>query len=263
MRVTNDISQISAEMLLNYLYPELQDKWIARHAGTFYRNYNNDHLTVSEQYNTVELARDGFLKLLPEGMLSDENELKGKDFLGKYNRLQQRRRLFLEAFLPFDTFAFRQRLHIERKVSELLDIKLDYVLRHIFGYDLTAETNPYVREIAVLLPYVSKMRADFSSIAKLLGNLFGCKTKLKIGRYSHIDSTRYWIPRVEYQLLIPHLSAADFQQLQTDIQPLQQFLAEWLMPAEVHCTITIKHHLQPQEAGNGLLLDYNTELITT
>ena len=77
MNVSYDISQISAEMLLNYLYPELGEKWIVRSAGTFYRNYNNDHLSVYEDTEEVVLARDGFLKLLPEALISDENELKG------------------------------------------------------------------------------------------------------------------------------------------------------------------------------------------
>ena len=260
MKVKYDISQISAEMLLNYLFPEMTEKWIARYAGTFYRNYNNDHLSIYEDTAEVILARDGFVKLLPESLLSDENELKGGNISDKSQKLEQRKRLFKETFLPFDTFAFKQKLHIEQQTSEILQSKLNYLLKTCFNYDIAAETNPYIKEMAVLLPYVSKLRADFSSIAKLLGTLIGCKTKLIIGRYSHVDSTRYWIPNVEFQLLIPDLTAEEFRKLKDDITPLQQFIAEWFIPAEVRCEISIKHHQQPQVTGKNLILNYNSEL---
>lgn len=259
MKVNHDISPISAEMLLNYLYPELREKWVAHYAGTFYRNYNNDHLSIYEDTAEVVLARDGFLKLLPEALLSDESELKGGRFEEKYKQLVQKKKVFQEAFMPFNMFAFRQRIRMEQKLSELLNSKLDYLLKTYFHYDLAAETNPYIKEFAVLLPYVSKLRADFGSTAKMLGQLFGCKVQLKTGRYSCVDSTRYWIPNVEYQLLMPGLSAEEYRKLKADIEPLQQFLAEWIMPAEVRCEITIKHHHQPQTVGEGMVLDYNTE----
>lgn len=260
MQVSYDISQISAEMLLNYLYPELREKWVAHYAGTFYRNYNNDHLSVYEETAEVVLARDGFLKLLPDALLSDENELRGGEVSEKHHQLEQKKKLFQEAFTPFNTLSFRQKLRIEQEFSQLLSAKIDYLLKTYFNYDLAAETNPYIKEIAVLLPYVSKLRADFSSIAKMLRVLFGCKIKLKRGRYSHVDSTRYWIPKVEYQLILPNLSAEEYCKLKADIEPLQQFIAEWMMPAEVRCEITIKHHHQSQTIGEGLILDYNTEL---
>lgn len=259
MKVSYEISQISAEMLLNYFYPELMEKWVAHYAGTFYRNYNNDHLSIFDETAEVVLARDGFLKLLPEALLSDENDLKGGQLEEKHQQLEQKKKLFQEAFMPFNTFSFRQKLRIEQKLSEILNAKLEYLLKAYFHYDLAAETNPYVREIAVLLPFVSKLRADFGSIAKILGHLFGCKIQLKEGRYSHVDSTRYWVPNVEYQLLMPGLSTEEYCKLKADIEPLQQFIAEWMMPAEVRCEITIKHHRQPQTIGEGMILDYNTE----
>ena len=82
---------------------------------------------------------------------------------------------------------------------------------------------------------------------------------MKTGRYSHVDSTRYWIPKVEYQLLIPDLSSEEYHKLKADIEPLQQFIAEWMIPAEVRCEMTIKHHRQPQTVGERMILDYNTE----
>ncbi len=246
-------------MLLNYLYPDLGDQWIARCVGTFYRNYNNDQLSIYEETKEVFLARDGFLKLLPESLLSDEDELRGGNIVEKYKMLESRKRLLKEAFLPFDTFSFRQRMHIEQKVSQLLDVKLDYLLKTFFHYDRSKETNPYVRKISVLLPYVSKLRADFSSVAKLLGTIMNCRIRLKTGRYSHTDSTVHWIPSVEYQVLVHDLTAEQYAKLREEIIPLQTFIAEWFTPAEVRCEITIKHHRLPQIAGSGLILNYNTE----
>ncbi len=260
MKVNNDLSQVSAEMLLNYLYPEMEKKWVARCAGTFYRNYNDDHMAVYRETNEVVLARDGFLQLLPEGLISNEDELKGGNVAEKYEKLEARKRIFKEAFLPFDTFTFRQRLAVERHVSELLDQKLEWLLKTYFRYDLAAEQNPYIKELAVLLPFVSKLRANFSALAKLLGTILHCRTKLKIGRYSEIDTSRYWIPNVEFQLLIPDLTADTYQHLREDIQPLQQFLVEWFIPAEVRCVITIKQHGQRLSTRGHQVLDYNTEL---
>jgi len=259
MKISNELSQISAELLLNYFYPELQEKWTARHEGTFYRNYNTDALLIREKDAEVLLARDGFLKLLPEGLLFDEDDLRKKNFDGAYSKLEQRRRLFTEAFLPLDTFQFRNRLHIEKHIADLLNVRLEYVLKKYYNFDINAEQNPYVKDLARLLPYISKWRADYNSIASLLSSMFKCKTKLKIGRYSEIDSTRFWMPKVEFQLLIPDLSSHRYQELHDLLQPVQAFLIEWFIPAEVKCEVSIKHHGQPQQMGK-MVLDYNTEV---
>ena len=40
--------EISAEMLLGHLYPELELLWTVRHRGTFYRNYSHDVMDIDE-----------------------------------------------------------------------------------------------------------------------------------------------------------------------------------------------------------------------
>lgn len=60
MRIKRNLSQIRAEVLLNYLYPEMEDQWIAINKGTFYRNYNQDALAIEEKEGKAILARDGF-----------------------------------------------------------------------------------------------------------------------------------------------------------------------------------------------------------
>ena len=66
MRQRNNIAEASAEMLLNYLYPEVERKWIAHGEGSFYRNYTNDLLDFDDETMDAWLARDTFLRLLPD-----------------------------------------------------------------------------------------------------------------------------------------------------------------------------------------------------
>lgn len=250
-----DISEIRAEVLLNYLYPEMAGEWIARCEGSFYRNYSDDLMSLFEDREVV-LSRDGLLKLLPDGLISDESELTG-NVADNYQKLTARIKLLKEAFLPIDTFFFRQKLNIEQKTSELLKEKLSFLLKKYWGYDIAAENNRYVKEVAVLLPYVSRLRADLGSIGRLLGDIVGCPAEMKLGRYSEEDSTRWWLPKVEYQLLIPELTPEEYTNLREEIVPLQQFVAEWLIPVEMKCEINIRwREKRPQRA----MLDYNVKV---
>ena len=49
--MTNETNlyDISAEFLLNYLYPDRMDQWEVDCAGTFYRNYSEDILAIDEE----------------------------------------------------------------------------------------------------------------------------------------------------------------------------------------------------------------------
>ena len=73
-----DISEMKAEVLLNHLYPELAERWIVKNKGTFYRNYSEDVMRIDEEQGMVALSRDGFLRLLPQGLITTDDELKGK-----------------------------------------------------------------------------------------------------------------------------------------------------------------------------------------
>lgn len=85
-----DLYHISAESLLNYLYPDDIDRWGVDCAGTFYRNYSPDVLNLDEDNWTVRLSRDSFLRLLPQGIIAKDNALKGKDFEQKYEQFKKR-----------------------------------------------------------------------------------------------------------------------------------------------------------------------------
>ena len=247
-------------MLLNYLYPELEERWTARHDGTFYRNYSRDVLSLDPDTASVRLSRDSLLKLLPQGLLSQEEDLLTGDRKEKHKELERQLNLLSEAFLPFDTFSFRRQLKVERIVSQLLDSKLAWLLKSYFDYDLMAETNPYVREVAVLLPYISSRRGDFGLVRNILESLFQCPVNMEERRYSQLDSTRCWLPLMRYELLIPDLQAGEYRDMSTAIEPLTEFLSQWFMPMEVKLKIQIRQHGVPPQMGAPLMLDYNTEL---
>lgn len=260
MRNTTLTSEIGAEMLLHLLYPDMDDKWAAKNRGTFYRNYSADVLAVDKEFCEVELSRDGYLKLLPQGLLALDNELKGGAFSGKYEDNVRRVRVLQEAFKPFDTFAFRRRLHIEAKVSELLNDKVDYLLRTYFGYDRASETNPYVKSLAVTLPYIHELRANVHLLRCLLQTVVGCEVELTLGRYGDEDDTRWWLPYVRYDLLVENLTASEYRALSADVKGLEAFVQEWFMPFDTKCSLRVKHHAPQPATDRNLMLDYNTQL---
>ena len=258
MKVNNNLSEIRAELLLNYLYPEKEEKWLARCEGSFYRNYSNDIMEADIESGEVFLARDSFLNLLPQGLITTDEELKQGDFANNYEELQRRKQLLHETFLPFDNYFFQKRLLMEHQTSEILKDKLSYLLKEYFDFDIEQESNPLVREAAILLPYVSTWRGDFSQIRNMLSVLMKCEVLMSVGRYSHLDTTVCWLPKVRYDLLIPNLSAEEFKQRDAELQPLRDFITEWLIPFDVTCEILIKEHSTRQEPS--AVLDYNMEI---
>ena len=86
-------AETRAEFLLNYFYPEHPDQWQVENEGSFYRNYNRDLLSIDEELCTLRLARDGFLRLLPQGLLTEENELRKGDIKQKHEKLERRKQL--------------------------------------------------------------------------------------------------------------------------------------------------------------------------
>ena len=67
---------------------------------------------------------------------------------------------------------------------------------------------------------------------------------------------------ITYELLIEKLTAEEYKKLLIDLEPLKQFVNEWLIPFDIECNITVKWHNQHPITGPKLVLDYNSELIT-
>lgn len=258
MKNDTDLFDISAEFLLNYLYPDRTDSWQVDCAGTFYRNYSPDLLSVDEEGSTVRLARDSFLRLLPQGVIAPDNALKGKDFEQKYERLKKKEELLRELFKPVDTLAFRFRLHIGKEAARLSRDRLAFLLKRYYGYDPDREENPYVRRTAPLLLFASHLRGDFGFIRNLLEQLFGCRVTMETGRYAWDEGAECSQPSVAYSLVVPGLTAEAYNALMREVAPLADFISEWFVPFDTRCTVCVRHPDRPFVLDGGLTLDYNT-----
>lgn len=260
-----NIKEIRAELLLDYLYPEISKQWIARCEGSFFRNYSRDAMEIDAETSEIRLSRDGFINLLPQGLITQDEDLKEGDFTSKYQELQRRKRLLRETFLPLDTYFFQKRLLIEHQTSELLRSKLSYLLKEYFDYDIEQESSDLVRQAAMLLPYVSTWRGDFGQIRNMLSVLLKCRVTIQTGRYSHLDTTICWLPKVRYELLIPGLTPEEYRQKDAEIEPLRQFIKEWFIPFDVWCEIVVKdggyfNGDESEKEVNRLTIGYNTRL---
>lgn len=256
----SNIAEISAELLLNLLYPEQKKQWIVKNKGTFYRNYNPDVLSINEESKEVKLSRDGFLKYLPQGVLTTNEELKEGERSNQHEVLRKRINALKEAFVPIDTNIFRRRLDIEGEITELLNNQIDYLLKNFLGYDRTKETNPYIKTLSVILPYISKLRSNIRFVKNLLATVVGCEVEMTTGRYSETDNSRHWLAWIKYDLIMPNLSQETYQEQSLLMKELENFISHWFMPFDTKCSIRIKHHQQPFKADGNLILDYNTEL---
>jgi hypothetical protein len=259
MYLPNNLSEIRAEVWLNYLYPELEEQWIGDFKGNFYRNYQPDLMELNMDTHMVDLSRDGMIRLIPQGFITTDEELKsGK---ADFKQIQQRIRLLHDAFLPFDSFYLRGQLRMERQVSSLLEMKLAFVLERYFGYRLQEVSNTYLKEALYMLPYVSTWKGDLTRIKQLLSTLLERKVIMRRGRYSSDDTAYGFIPAVYYYILAPELTASSFAALQKEIEPLVAFIKEWFIPFEVHAEILLKENPTDEvRLGQRMLMHYNAFL---
>lgn len=257
--------EISAEMLLGHLYPELELLWTVRHRGTFYRNYSSDVMDIDEENMSVDIARDGLLKLLPPALLTGDFELtktdaKGKNhtasFKARYEAMKQRLHLLDEAFLPIDTFRFRTRLATERRLEDILAMKVNHVLKEYYGIDLSTVTDKLVREAAMLMPYLNKRRGDVRYVKRILETIAGHKVKVRQSAYSDTDNSRYWIQKVDFDIRVDGLDTDGYSKEEARLKPLTEFLSEYFMPVDVICSFNIVGTNKENK-----LLNYNSNVL--
>lgn len=242
-----NIRDIGAEFFLNYMYPDYRKEWTVVTRGAFYRNYSDDILSLDADKKYVELSRDSFLTLLPDVLLSPEDE-KGQNEV-KHRRLQ----LLQEAFAPIDSFQFRAGIKAEGKISELLDGMLHNILLNYFDYDIDAETNEYCRKVAPLLPYTSRLRGDIHFIRKLLSSLTGCKVNIRQTAWSDTDNSKCWMPKTYFDIVMEGLSPQQYCEEAARLQPLTDMITERFMPFDSIIEIGIKGH-----SDTNSIINYNT-----
>ena len=234
----SNISEIRAEVQLNHLYPEQTDSWIVRDKGTFYRNYSSDILQLEEKLSQVSLSRDGLLRLLPQGLVGPEGE---------------------ELFIPFDSWRFREGIRAEEDLASLLENKLDILLKTYYGVDITAEENPYVREIMKVLPLASRLRGNYYKIGDILNVILNKRVTTHISCYNWSDKTAHTQPMVSYKVWVADLNEESYNELAKNIEALKNFLVEWLIPFDTRCTVELKTE-KCASLNNKMLLNYNTKL---
>lgn len=249
------IDEINAEFLLTEMFPELDDKWVARHRGTFYRNYNQDAMNIYKDENLVEVARDGFLKLLPDAFLSDDDELKGKDKSEKRAMVKQRMHLLEEAFMPLDTIRFRTNLQLEKALKPILGSKLKYIIKEYFGFDLDMEENEYIRQAASLLPYSSELRGDIEFVRNLMQQTTEREVVMTMSDYSKEDSSVCTIPMVTYEMIMDDLDADTYTAEHDKLNAFAEFLFEHFVPFDMKTRFIISG-----KSDKASVLEYNVVL---
>ncbi len=241
--------EISAEFLLNYLYPGMRKQWRILQKGTFYRNYNGDAMKVAFAEGYVELSRDGILGLLPESLLTPNS-----DTHASYDEVHKRLNLLREAFSPIDSIYFNYHLKVEHNISLILDSRLKYILKEYFSYDMEAETDPLRRQVAPLLPYVVQLRGDIPFVRSLLSVLTGHKVTTRQSAWSDIDNSRRWFPKTTFCIIENGLTPMQYMQERERISPVTEMLCQWFMPFDMITKIEIHG-----ESSNYSILDYNIE----
>ena len=252
-------------MLLGHLFPEYELLWTVRSRGTFYRNYSADVMDIDEDELTIDIARDGILKLLPPALLTGDFELTKnnaegqkhrKDFKARYDEMKRRLHLLEEAFLPIDTFNFRKNLATERYIEEILEIKVEHVLKQYFNFDISKENDPLVKKAALLLPFVTNRRGDIRFIKRLIENIADRKVKIRKSAYSDTDNSLYWMQKIDFDIVVDNLNEETYRDEEKRLEGLLQFMGNYLVPIDIFCSFNIVG-----KNTDVKLLNYNTNVL--
>lgn len=250
-------------MQLGYTYPDNDNNWIVRSKGTFYRNYQSDVMVVDEQNNVVDLARDGFIHILPQGLLTTDNDLRSDDPHKKkeaWTKLKKRKRQLEAAFQPVDTIRFRNRMLTEKQISGILQDKQAIILREVYGINAADYPSPFVQQIMNILPNIRRFRGDLNYIRSFLASCTNSEVELIRKRYSDTDTSRQWIVEIIYNIYIDNLSSVEYQEMFEKAHQVEEFLREWLIPVEVKLKVGIKMRTKTRKIGSPFILDYNIQL---
>jgi len=248
-----EYSEIKAETWLSATYPS-KKKWVARTKGIFSRDYAEDIRSCNPEGSSVELSRDGLFEILPNGLFFTGQELRGiddNDFAWTDKVLRSRVNRVKTALLPFDSSFFNHSLALEHTLNETLAKKNDLLLQTLTGKDFSDEHNPYIQQMALMLPQVARIRGDYRFLCKYITLILGYKTDYKL-----TDS------RVRFIVNRPNLERKTFLNYLEELEPFFRFVEEWFVPFELHCDFKVRDYERDDhiEGPNRLLLDYNATL---
>lgn len=262
-----DFTNIKAEVLLNYLYPNRKDAWIVENKGTFFRNYQADLMDINLDDNKVSLCRDNFISLLPENIFF-RREVKAKkdvEFRRKEQIKEDRDNYesLCSIFAAIDTFRFRDSLEYEAFFSLVYENKMQLLLKEIYGYDYEKEQNKYVKKLSPLILQSAKIKGDIELIREILELLlseeFNCKVKKKISEYRENAWRTCFLTQVIYYIIIPGLDKDNYKQLSQEFEPLFSFLKEWFLPIHLRTDFIIIDN-DNEAISSRSLLGYNTKV---
>ncbi|MCF0218964.1 MAG: hypothetical protein HUK14_04205 [Muribaculaceae bacterium] len=250
----SDFRRLKAEVILDMLYPNMKDI-IVRDKGSFYRGYNPDLMDIDLSRNEIELSRDGTLKFLPNNFLSNDDEL-NKDIRERSEIVNRRIKLLGDAFMPIDTYVFMQCLKAQREVDSLLRDKAQNILRIFFNYDVTQETNPYIAQIAYLLPFARLLKGKIGMLKRLLTIVVEEPIVSHSYPYSALDTTVGYMPKTLFSVQKSGLTEETYPEYFSQIKALRDFVADWFIPFD-HI---FEMEVVDTKAGKNELLNYNTKI---
>jgi len=249
-----NILDLKAETWLACYFPEVSE-WIVNHGSYFSRNYENDIESCNSEMKEIVTTRNGIYELLPERIFFSDNELHAleqRELAKKELELKEQKDLIKKFFQPFDSAFFNKSLELERLAQHMEEHRIEDVLRRFFDYDITKETNPFVKRIAPLLIYSSKLRGDVAKIVKLLADLLECKVNF----VQRGPCVLVFIVQKE------GLDSKGYQDYTLQLKPLFEFIQYWFLPMDMFCAYKVKDYSQRFVISDEkpMVLDYNTHI---
>lgn len=251
---TSDFRRLKAEVILDMLYPDMKPL-LVRDKGNFYRNYNPDLMDIDPSRNEIELSRDGILKSLPNNFLSFDDEL-AKDARENSEAINRRLKLLYDAFMPIDTYMFNQQRNAQRQIDSLLRNKVQNIIRLFFGIDVTTETNPYIEQMAYLLPFARRIKGRIALVKAILARVIDAPITARSYPFSTLDTTIGYIPKTLISVHKAGLNRETYLEYYNQIKALNKFVSDWFIPFDHILEIEV---VNTEDEQNDIL-NYNTKI---
>ena len=242
---------LKAETVVSVVSPDVKH-WKVLHKGYFYRNYHNDIINLDTINNYIETSRNGLMKILPEGLFFNPQQLKvdeKDDFKEKKKKLDEIRKFYSEFFIPFDSELFDISLRIENYINESSDKSLANWLRAFLDIDLEILNDTYTKALVPMILGASKIRGNFLLITQLLSAITNCEVSYAISKF-----------KVKFVVHKTNLNAVEYKNFNNELKRMFKVVEDWFIPMEYTVEYMIKDYKQRLvlSSEKPLLLNYNT-----